>query len=973
MHLPQHPASGKRARSSKSNPGQSAIQVLAQETKAIIAGKVARRLSSIRRSSRHALRQTHPSRSPRDPRPLALALTAAALLVMTLLTSSVSISSVYDREVAPVAAQDGGLPAPPTDAAGHPLPASGTTVPQGGFSPQMALDGQASPQGSSCSGGGSHSGDGNPYPICPGPMPSQGGNCTWWSWEQWHKLGYNLPGWGDATYWATRAQAYGLQVGTVPRVNAIAVFPRGDGVWAFSDAGHVAFVTKVYSDLDTFDVTFQNYGDATLVHYGKNFRASVIQQPGYQDGEMRFIYFPGTTGGGGTSTGSDSITSDVSVYTGDFAGDGSTQVLRYDRTQGTMDILELSADLSTLYDTPLLDPSTTDGSWSSTWEVYTGDFVSGSTNTDILLYDRAAGKARFITLDSGFNIANDITQTGWKSTWEIYIGNFDGAHDELLFYDRQTSQDHGQWTPAPGEPAVPVSVTGAGASNTTPPGGNPPGYDPNSSDWEHHHRTATLAVFDYKSDFTVNRQVDFDRWHNTFEVRIGQFGPNGRDGIFFYDRTAGEIEIVTFDNKLKMSATYQQHKVYGGWEVYTGDFDGSLQSSLFLFDRSSGKAEALAFNPNMTLRREVDFSNWGQSWEFYVGHFGGLSSAAQSFLLYSRSAGVISFVGFGSDLTIANQARYSGFRSTWSVYVGHYGPACTSDLGSTTDSTPTDTSTPTNTATPNPNNEAPPGSPNSGTTMSVNQTCPDTVLLVDESTYDARLISFTFDNGLQNGQPSFSETPVPWITPTPTDTPDTTGVDDPPSNPTSNPTSTPTSTPTNTPTPTPTNTPASQPTNTPTPTPTNTPTPTQTNTPTPTPTNTPTSTPGSTATPAPTNTTAPQPTATPTPQPTSTPAPTPASTPTSQPKNTPTSAPSPQPTGTSTPQPTSTPTPQPTSTPSTQPTNTPTSTATPQPTNTPSTQPASTATPQPTKTPTPQPTSTPTPTPTSTASPTATP
>src|SRR5262249_7398137 len=155
---------------------------------------------------------------------------------------------------------------------------------------------------------------------------------------------------------------------------------------------------------------------------------------------------------------------------------------------------------------------------------------------------------------------NDVTQTGWKSTWEIYIGKFDGAHDELLFYDRQTNLDQGQWTPAPGEPAVPVGVTGEGASNTTPPGGNgnSPGYDPNSSDWEHHHRTATLAVFDYTSTFIVNRQVDFDRWHNTFEVRIGQFGPAGRDGIFFYDRKAGEIRVVIFDNKLNMSATYQQ-------------------------------------------------------------------------------------------------------------------------------------------------------------------------------------------------------------------------------------------------------------------------------------------------------------------------------------------------------------------------------------------------------------------------------
>ncbi len=860
----------------------------------------------------------------RDRRPLAVALTVAALFVMTMFASSTAISPVYARDVAPLAAQDGGLPVPPTDAAGNPLPPDGMTVPQTGLKPQIhtTLNGEAalpSSSSSGCSGGGSHTPDGDPYPVCPGPMPQQGGNCTWWSWEQWHDLGYNLPGWGDATNWARRAAAYGLQVGTVPRVNSIAVFPRGDGVWAFSDAGHVAFVTKVYSDLDTFDVTYQNYGDATLVHYGHRYRASVIQEPRYQDGELRFIYFPGSTGPTGNPS-NNSITSGVSIYTADFAGDGHTQVLRYDRNQGTMDFLELSDDLSTLNDTPLLDPSTSDGTWRSSWEAYVGDF-GGTGNADLLLYDRTQGKARFITLDSGLNIVTDVTQTGWKPSWEIYVGKFDGVHDQLLFYDRQTDQDHGQWTPKPGEPAVPVGVTGAGSQNQNPPGST---YDPNSNDWEHHHRTATLAVVDYNaSDFTVHRQVDFSREHNTWEVRIGQFGPVGRDGIFFFDRKQGDLRVVLFDNQLRISATYERQQVPGGVEVYAGDFDGTLQDSLFLFDRSSGKAQVLAFTPALKLRRQVTFTNWGQSWEFYTGHFGGLSSAADSFLLYDRGAGMISFVGFGSDLLVKNQAKYTGFRSTWTVFIGKYGPSCNSGQGSAnTTVTPSDTATPTNTPTPNPNNEGAPNSPTNGTTVTVSQNCPDSVLLVDERTYEARLINFSFDNGLQGGQPGFTETPVPWITPTPTNTPTDTPV---PSQ------TTPTPGPTNGPAPTtgpsPTNTPTPKPTNTPTPGPTNTPTPGPTNTPTPTP------TPGvpstGTSTPRPTNTPAPTPTKTPGPTPTNTPIPTPT------PAVLPTGTATPRPTNTSTPSPTKTPGPTTTSTPGPTATKTPTPTSTSSATSTP--------------------------------------
>lgn len=138
----------------------------------------------------------------------------------------------------------------------------------------------------------SYSPDGNPFPICPGPYPI-GGNCTWWAWEQWHLLGYNLPlNWGNAADWIVDAERAGLLVGTVPRVGAIAVFPRGDGIWAYGPEGHVAFVTGVSADGRTFDVTYQNYGSPVPMYVGRGYNVSVINEARFQNGELRFIYFP---------------------------------------------------------------------------------------------------------------------------------------------------------------------------------------------------------------------------------------------------------------------------------------------------------------------------------------------------------------------------------------------------------------------------------------------------------------------------------------------------------------------------------------------------------------------------------------------------------------------------------------------------------------------------------------------------------
>src|SRR5205807_7840393 len=127
-----------------------------------------------------------------------------------------------------------------------------------------------------------------------GPLP-QGGNCVWWGWEQWHLLGYDLPAnWGNAADWIIDAERFGLPIGTQPRVGSLAVFPVADGVWAFGPEGHVAFVTWVSPDGQNFDVTYQNYGDSTPMFVGRGYNVSIINRPGFQDGRMRFVYFPKT-------------------------------------------------------------------------------------------------------------------------------------------------------------------------------------------------------------------------------------------------------------------------------------------------------------------------------------------------------------------------------------------------------------------------------------------------------------------------------------------------------------------------------------------------------------------------------------------------------------------------------------------------------------------------------------------------------
>src|SRR5581483_1188735 len=221
--------------------------------------------------------------------------------------------------------------------------------------------------------------DGNPYPVCPGPFP-RGGNCVWWAWEQWHLLGYDLPrNWGNATDWAVDAAASGLPLGMTPRLGAIAVFPRGDGVWAYGPEGHVAFVTSVASDGMTFNVTYQNYGDPTSIYIGTNYNVDVINQPQFQAGLLRFIYFPRSIDaqlfsqlpgigngnlGDALNQANNALASTVNTgasvalglspgssnqeFNADFTGTGSNDLLLYNRQQGTLSVLKLDQKPSPL-------------------------------------------------------------------------------------------------------------------------------------------------------------------------------------------------------------------------------------------------------------------------------------------------------------------------------------------------------------------------------------------------------------------------------------------------------------------------------------------------------------------------------------------------------------------------------------------------------------------------------------------------
>lgn len=591
---------------------------------------------------------------------------------------------------------------------------------------QAAVDHTAATVDESCS----HlafSNDGNPFPLCPGPVPT-GGNCVWWAWEQWHLLGYNLPvNWGNAADWIVDAERFGLSVGTTPRVGSLAVFPIGDGTWAFGPAGHVAFVTSVGPDGSTFNVTYQNYGDPVPMHVGRGYNVALINEPRYQNGHLRFIYFPmhidpqqfgtlpGTDGNGlsGLAVANAGVLASNQVALGlppgsfdqefnaDFTGSGYSDLLLYDRPQGRLDVLaltypylqndarllhnELPQDPSALkqpYRISLSDAHTSETGWGQNLDILLGDFT-GSGHTEILLYDRVSGQLQLLTLNPDLTIATHTTLPGWGPGWELYAGRFDGQKTDLFMYKRFA-------VPPPPPPVVtppPVPITPQPTPTATPPPTRAPSPTPSPTPTSTPAPSPTPASTPAPSPTPTGTpttpqatslagsSVSLDGYTSSAVAAQGNGEPVDTSGQAPSDWTTSgltaEIRLVSFTKDSAVATTQDYRLWHNSWEVYVGPLVNSTRDGVFLYDRSVGEARLLAYSPQLQLTQFQFLHNLGGDWEVHMGDFTGQGQA--QILLYDPSGGDAQMLILKSNLSVATQVNYSDWGANNVLYVGRFG------------------------------------------------------------------------------------------------------------------------------------------------------------------------------------------------------------------------------------------------------------------------------------------------------------
>ncbi|GCE46822.1 CHAP domain-containing protein [Thermosporothrix hazakensis] len=576
---------------------------------------------------------------------------------------------------------------------------------------------------------------GNPFPICPGPYPV-GGNCVWWAWEQWHLLGYDLPrNWGNAADWVVDAQRSGLPMGTTPRVGAIAVFPRADGVWAYGLPGHVAFVTNVYPDGQTFDVTYQNYGDPTPMYVGRRYNAAYINQPQYQNGRLRFIYFPreidltlfahlpGINGNPAESIAqanqqlmqaqqadtSKNMQNKVALglspassdqeYNADFTGTGTSDLLLYNRKQGTLKVLHLAKEKKDkLKVVELGDSITPAGKWGPMLDVHLGDF-DGSGTTDILLYERNTGKIHLLALTRELKIKQHAVLNGEGPGWEVYAGKFDGKRSALFMYHRLANPSAYQPGPTETQPTPSVTPTQTPtASPTKIPSPTPsPTKQPTATPSVKPTQTPTPSPTQAPSPTPTTKPspsptvkpspTPTAKPSPTPSVKPTATvtptpttvpGLKATPSITVpLDPTVPAIPTPTVSPTLSsiqgspvalsaLNATLPLQPTNATTE-------GELSESKLQEWEKQGRQPnviLLDFDKDLKVQHRQVYTLWHSSWEVYTGRF--LSHEQDGVFLYDRISGKGRMIGFNDQLGLRYAKNVKDIKGNWMVYSGDF-------------------------------------------------------------------------------------------------------------------------------------------------------------------------------------------------------------------------------------------------------------------------------------------------------------
>jgi hypothetical protein len=256
------------------------------------------------------------------------------------------------------------------------------------------------------------------------------------------------------------------------------------------------------------------------------------------------------------------------VYPADFNGDGRSDFLLYNPTNGLW-YKAISAPGDTFYYFA--------GAWAAGWTPSILD-LNGDGRSDVFVYNRKSGIwYKAISVGDGMG-AFTYEGGAWAPDWEVYAADFDGnSQGDLFLYSRA----RGTWYKALNSGGIGFTYySGAWAPNWNITildlnrDGRTDAFLYNSTTGVWYQAVSTSTAFWYTGGL----------WAVGWTISSADWDADGRDDLFLYNSKSGVWYKVLNDGTLFSYFS----GVWALWSTYITDLNGDGRSDVFLYNPQTG-------------------------------------------------------------------------------------------------------------------------------------------------------------------------------------------------------------------------------------------------------------------------------------------------------------------------------------------------------------------------------------------------
>jgi hypothetical protein len=308
--------------------------------------------------------------------------------------------------------------------------------------------------------------------------------------------------------------------------------------------------------------------------------------------------------------------------------------------------------------------------------------------SNVLLYDREAGEADVVGFDASGNMNLDWTNKGWRTSWDkIVVGHFvprdpnprdhRAPRHQLLLYDRNAGEADVVGFNSTGETDLDTTNTGWRTSWDEIVVGN---FVPRSPDpRDHRAPLQQLLLYDrsageadivgFDNTGTTNLDTTNSGWRTSWDaIAAGYFWEHDRQQVILFDREGDYADLVGFDNSGNFDTKASLDPLGSNRDgMVVGDFLGIGRDQALRYTLRVQAADVLGWQADHS-GLDVVVGPWRANWDLIVtGNL--LGNGLRQILLYDRTSGQAEIYGKNEQGNMYLLKSIEGWRTTWDAIV----------------------------------------------------------------------------------------------------------------------------------------------------------------------------------------------------------------------------------------------------------------------------------------------------------------